>query len=103
MVKGFFCFHAEFFKLESRNYLTCFCAGINLNNLFFNLISTLNLRTDSTLSILNSQLPLRSRVPLATPSAFSTLNSQFSIKYEGLLLMTHSDRVMYVIVSLDYL
>ena len=27
---------------------------------------------------LNSQLPLRSRVPLATPSAFSTLNSQFS-------------------------
>ena len=27
---------------------------------------------------LNSQLPLRSRVPLATPSAFSTLNSQLS-------------------------
>ena len=28
---------------------------------------------------LNSQLPLRSRVPLATPSAFSTLNSQLPL------------------------
>ena len=33
----------------------------------------------------------------------NNVNSQFSIKYEGLLLMTHSDRVMYVIVSLDFL
>ena len=34
---------------------------------------------NSQLSTLNSQLPLRSRVPLATPSAFSTLNSQLPL------------------------
>ena len=34
---------------------------------------------NTQLSTLNSQLPLRSRVPLATPSAFSTLNSQLPL------------------------